>query len=276
MTAAVRRRARRLVALSDIHADGEALRVALVGSGLCEETAVGLVWSAAPGTVLVVVGDFIDGPTGAIGVWRVAAGLRRLEIAAAAAGSEVVVLLGNHETDLLGGAWSLCGGRPQLAASLGLSADGSPSQHPLGAWLATRPLVAIIGGCVLVHGGPTHAWENWAQPFESFQAALESLCAQHGLGHPLVGNGPESILAAAAPRALPAFATDGSLRQRFVAGWGGSGLLLVGHHAGIPGTPDLVPLDGGLRHGSRRVRVADVDLVSGRVSVVDLPLERAA
>ena len=283
--------ARRLVAVADLHACAEALYVTLVDRGLCREVAGGLRWSAAPGTCLAVVGDFIDGPAGAAGTWRVLRGLAMLEREAAQAGSWVIALLGNHETDLLSGQWSLCPGRAQLAHTLGLPGrEGLATWSALAAapealdldfpgalatWLASRPMVATIGGVAMVHGGPTPAWLEYLAGDSCVERALHRAIEDQGLGHPLFGSGADSLLAACEPGGTepPVFAGDPGLVRSFLHGLSCTGPLLVGHNPFLPPVHGIIPLDAGLRHGSGRVRVADLQLPSRRLEVLELEVQ---
>jgi diadenosine tetraphosphatase ApaH/serine/threonine PP2A family protein phosphatase len=288
--------ATRLVAIGDLHANAIALRRCLILGGVCRETEDGLAWSAPPGTCVVFTGDYLDGPAGPAGEHRVLRGLLRIEAEARRHQGSVIALLGNHESDLLGGAWCLCAGRAQQSVAFGLpererlprwtcdmrrepvvaTADSPPPV--VASWLACRPLVAVVGDCVLVHGGPTPAWEDQLRSHTNPEAALEGALEARGLAHPLFATSVDSLLAAADPdrRDPPLFAGDEALRCRFLDAFGARGPLLVGHNPWVTAANGLVPLDSGLKPGSDRIRVAVVDLTSGRCEVRQTSLQEAA
>ena len=80
---------------TDIHGVRSALEAALVQAGLLD---AGGRWIASPGTVLVGLGDYIHRGGDSAGVVEL---LRRLVEDAAAAGSRVVLVRGNHEQVLI-------------------------------------------------------------------------------------------------------------------------------------------------------------------------------
>ncbi len=88
--------ARRVIAVGDVHADADHLRVVLRGSGLIDS---GDRWVGGA-SILVQVGDFLDrGPD----VREVLDLLMQLQSEAVASGGRVIVVLGNHEAmNLLG------------------------------------------------------------------------------------------------------------------------------------------------------------------------------
>ncbi|OIP30561.1 MAG: hypothetical protein AUK47_24840 [Deltaproteobacteria bacterium CG2_30_63_29] len=82
--------------------------------------------------------------------------LERLSREALEAGGQVVMLLGNHEVDLLSGRFWWYGDQKRTLLELtGLSLD-SPQTWP--SWLrplASLPMILRVGPLVLMHGGPT-------------------------------------------------------------------------------------------------------------------------
>ena len=139
--------AKRIVAIGDLHADLDNAHAALKLAGLLDDE---LRWSGGQ-TVLVQTGDQTDrGPDSR----QVLALLDRLEEEAAAAGGQVIVLLGNHEVMNLTGDWryvspgdvATYGG--EAARRAAFSAEGEA-----GRWLHQRDAVAQVDGVVFVHGG---------------------------------------------------------------------------------------------------------------------------
>lgn len=181
---------RRLVLVGDLHGRFETLRPLLEELGLIDAEGR---WCAAPGTTLVQVGDLIDvdfsrqppgGPgrdvalrhlvettlatcslpedrrdvllasmdaelVGAVLSWHTITHMMRLEQEAAEAGSQVIVLQGNHEVDLLAGRRQWFPGQKALLAELLGAGDARWK------WLAERPLIAVAGPVLAMHGGPT-------------------------------------------------------------------------------------------------------------------------
>ena len=157
-------------AVSDLHGMAGPLARALLAAGLTGPSGD---WCAPAGTALVVCGDTIDrGPDS----WLLVSELLRLRAEAAAAGSQVLLLEGNHEwmarlglagdDDLLG-LWLANGGRACLF-SLGLDRDSRAlgrstrsiaaavrSLEPgFGNFLADLIPYARWRDLLLVHGGP--------------------------------------------------------------------------------------------------------------------------
>jgi serine/threonine protein phosphatase 1 len=113
------------LAFSDIHGVRSGLVRALIDAGLID---IDEAWIAPPGTALVGLGDYIDRGADSAGVVSLLIALRD---EAAAAGSRVVLVRGNHEQmliDLLHGdqAWAidwLAKGGDEALRSFGLEAD---------------------------------------------------------------------------------------------------------------------------------------------------------
>ena len=139
----------RVVAIGDLHADLPTTLSVLQLAGLVDEQGE---WSGGE-TVFVQTGDQTDRGPDSKEVLELLMGLQGQ---AAAAGGQVIVLLGNHEVMNLGG--DLRYVSPAAAQDFGsaqareqaFSAEGA-----LGAWLRQRPMVAQVGDTVFVHGGIT-------------------------------------------------------------------------------------------------------------------------
>ena len=180
---------------------------------------------------------------GALDALRTLRLLRRLEAEAAADGARVVVLLGNHDLDLLRGRPAWCAReKAWLLALLGLEpaavrehlARGLPEQVVTGAapelaWLAARPLLWAGEGGVALHGGPPRGWLDQlagagVQDLPGLVSWLEAVRAA-GLGHPALDEG-RSFLSPDGPQ--DDLAHDPRLVPRFLALCGAS-WLAVGH-----------------------------------------------
>jgi hypothetical protein len=114
----------------------------------------------------VVAGDLIDGGPDSVGVVLL---LARLQREAAAAGSRIVVLLGNHEAELLARPRSA---RPELlasttrhAAELGLPPRFGPKRleaTPFWDFLRGLPVAAVVGSWLFAHAGYVDAEDGEA------------------------------------------------------------------------------------------------------------------
>eukprot|EP00672_Neobodo_designis_P028870 CAMPEP_0174833898 /NCGR_PEP_ID=MMETSP1114-20130205/4516_1 /TAXON_ID=312471 /ORGANISM="Neobodo designis, Strain CCAP 1951/1" /LENGTH=383 /DNA_ID=CAMNT_0016067799 /DNA_START=44 /DNA_END=1195 /DNA_ORIENTATION=- len=140
---------RRIVALGDIHGDAEQLRVALVMAQLVDNSTGK--WIGGPSDKLVQVGDMLDrGPQDK----QVLDEMLRLKGEAEAAGSEFVVLMGNHEAMNLRRqvhyvhpeTFEAFGGKH--AHERAFAPDGE-----YGAWLRQLPVAHVDMGTLFVHAG---------------------------------------------------------------------------------------------------------------------------
>jgi hypothetical protein len=147
-----------LWAVSDVHGRLEELEQLLLAAGLAARDGPALAWDRARSrALLLVVGDLIDGGPDSVGVVLL---LERLQREAAAAGSRVVVLLGNHEARFLADPGSAT---PELlasagvhAAELGLSRRIRPRRleaSSFGAYLRGLPVAAFVGSWMFAHAG---------------------------------------------------------------------------------------------------------------------------
>lgn len=140
---------RRVVAIGDLHADLPQTLAVLQLAGLSDAEGH---WVGGE-AVLVQTGDQTDrGPDSK----EVLELLMRLQGEAAAAGGEVIVLLGNHEVMNLTGDWRYVSeGDVADFGSVEARQQAFSAQGTLGAWLRERPMVAQVGDTVFVHGGIT-------------------------------------------------------------------------------------------------------------------------
>lgn len=142
----------RVVAVGDLHGDLDNALGVLRLAGLVDADAR---WVGGR-AVLVQTGDTTDrGPDSK----EILDLLRRLEPEAAAAGGQVVALLGNHEAMNMLGDWRYVdpGDVDHFGGEEARREAFSPA-GAYGAWLRTRGLAAKVGDTVFVHGGITPAW----------------------------------------------------------------------------------------------------------------------
>lgn len=94
-----------------------------------------------------------------------------LEKQAQDAGGQLLVLTGNHEVDLLAQRHWWYASQKRIFQQL--------APPPLITWLATRPVIARVGSCLMMHGGPTRdALERFpAATFPELAQAIEHASA---------------------------------------------------------------------------------------------------
>jgi len=175
----------RVVAISDVHGDYDAMRATLSSAGVLDEN---LEWSGAT-THLVITGDLLDRGPDSRPVMDL---IMRLESEALAAGGRVHQLLGNHEVmNLVGDLRYVSPGEYAAFAADETAAerekwfavfkdlqtetqpeavlqqafdDAAPpgffahrrafrAEGVYGAWLLQKPLIVVIDGTAFVHGG---------------------------------------------------------------------------------------------------------------------------
>lgn len=147
-----------LWAVSDVHGRLEELEQLLVASHLAVRQGSGLAWNGARGRdLLLVAGDLIDGGPDSVGVVLL---LERLQREAAAVGSRVVVLLGNHEASFLArpatATPELMASAARHASELGLPGRLAPhrlKKTPFGTFLRGLPVAAFVGSWLFAHAG---------------------------------------------------------------------------------------------------------------------------
>jgi hypothetical protein len=168
-----------LWAVSDVHGRLEELDALLLAAHLATRDAANrIVWN--PGQrrqLFVAVGDYIDGGRESAGVVLRFAGLREQ---AAAAGSRVVALIGNHDAAFLADPRSadrrLLSSAHRAAAELGVSSRPTPeelSNGKFGRFLRSLPAAAFIGSWLFAHSGYLDApdddvWKYLAAVAESW------------------------------------------------------------------------------------------------------------
>lgn len=172
---------------SDLHGMADATARALARAGLIDRA---WNWTAPPRTALVILGDVIDRGPASVDLLR---RLRDLERSAAAAGSLVATLEGNHEWNAraaLAGSreaadvWLDNGGMATLA-SFGLAAEADSLRADLTAlaaavagaapdfepWLASLAPYATWRDVLLAHAGA----EPWAPSLDAYAAGTDRL-----------------------------------------------------------------------------------------------------
>ena len=142
----------RVVAVGDLHGDPEAALDVLRLAGLVDAQGR---WSGGQ-AVLVQTGDTTDRGPSSRAVLEL---MVRLQAEAAAAGGQVIALLGNHEVMNLTGDWRYVS-EADLADFGGEQArqQALSPQGELGRWLREQVAVAKVGDTVFVHGGVRPAW----------------------------------------------------------------------------------------------------------------------
>ncbi len=142
---------RPIIAVGDLHADLPAALAVLQLAGAVDAAGH---WAAGR-AVLVQTGDTTDrGPDSR----EVIELLMRLEEEAAAAGGQVIALMGNHEAMNLTGDWRYVS--PDDIADFGSAQARREALAPtarLGAWLLARDVAVQVDETVFVHGGITAA-----------------------------------------------------------------------------------------------------------------------
>ena len=182
-----------LWAVSDVHGRLEQLERLLVGSGLAVYGASTLAWNPSRGRqLLIVAGDLIDGGRDSVGTALL---LEDLQRGAAAAGSRLVVLLGNHEVEFLarpgsaGGALLASARRP--AARLDPAEEMNGEQlyaSAFGRYLRTLPVAAFVGTWLFAHAGYVDA-EGGAAGTRAYFARIAEAAASCGLAAELNSSG---------------------------------------------------------------------------------------
>lgn len=146
--AAVKFRARKLAAISDIHGQFGNMKRLLQAHGIIDQE---LNWSFGDGH-LVVTGDVLDrGEQVTEALWL----LYELDVQAKAAGGALHLLLGNHEAMVM--ANDLRYVNPKylaVARELGLGySDLFDSTSVLGRWLRTKPVIVQVNDSLFMHAG---------------------------------------------------------------------------------------------------------------------------
>jgi len=144
-------------AVSDIHGHLEELDALLVRAALVTRGSDGrLSWTEGKARqLLVVAGDLIDGGPDSVGVVLL---FRSLQPQAAAAGSRLIVLLGNHEVDFMYNPRSASKELVSSAARAGIELrrkhrGDQLKEGELGQYLRELPLAATVGSWLFVHSG---------------------------------------------------------------------------------------------------------------------------
>jgi hypothetical protein len=247
-----------LWAVSDVHGRLQELDELLVAAELAtRDGADHLVWNPARSRQLfVAVGDYIDGGPDGVGV---VLRLDNLAAQAAAAGSRVVVLLGNHEAEFLADPLSadhrLLASAHRMAGQLGLpSRPGAEelASSEFGQFLRSLPVAAFVGSWLFAHAGYVDAEDGRA-----YFAGLGSSWSHPGAGRYRALLDPRSIVA------YHDWWKGRGRRERMKVRLDGLGLngLVFGHDPaalGVPGAiamdPDgwLIKLDTGMKTGPSR------------------------
>ena len=174
-----------LWAVSDVHGRLRELDQLLLAANLVSRDAANqLVWNPSQRRqLLVVVGDYIDGGPESVGV---VLRVRRLIPEAAAAGSRIVTLLGNHEAAFLADPRSanrrLLSSARRASAELALPSRLTPEQladSEFGTFLRSMPIAAFIGSWLFAHSGYLDAQDD-PSALQAYFAALATIWSRGG------------------------------------------------------------------------------------------------
>jgi hypothetical protein len=226
-------RPHRLVAVGDLHGDIENAKEILRLAQVIDDQGH---WMSGRDTV-IQLGDVVDrGPHG----HAIMDMLETLEREAAAAGGELIQLLGNHELlNFQGDAKFVA--PEHLSAFGGLSAwkrEWSSASGKYGSRILRRPVVAIRNHSVFVHAGITADVARLG-PVNALNGEVQRLMKQRQFSHPLLlDGGPvwtrEIIYSAQQGRCEPLYAALQEIRRQERLSAGGSGgreirRMVVGH-----------------------------------------------
>ena len=161
-TEELRRGYDQLWALSDLHGDLADTDALLRVAGLVDASQR---WKPdRQRQLLIVVGDCIDGGPDSVGV---VLRLQALQAQAAAAGSRLLILLGNHEVDFLARPRKASRELVASAARAGLDLGGGKAgkrlaESEFGHFLETMPVAAFVGSWLFAHSGYLDAADDEA------------------------------------------------------------------------------------------------------------------
>ena len=146
-------------AFSDIHGSLGAMRALLLKAGLAIPQGDHVAWAPrAKRQLVIAVGDYLNGGRESVGV---VFQLRDLQKQAKAAGSRIIVLLGNQEAEVLSDPEKnvtpeVLKSAKAFAAQLGLGDKVKPKElvkSAFGDYLRTLPAGALVGSVLFVHSG---------------------------------------------------------------------------------------------------------------------------
>jgi len=262
-----------LWAVSDVHGRLQELDQLLAAANLVTRDGAGHVdWNPAQHRQLfVAVGDYIDGGRDSVGV---VLRLDHLTAQAAAAGSRIIALLGNHEAAFLADPGTaerrLLSNAHRMRAELGLPSRPTADQladSEFGRFLHTLPVAAFIGSWLFAHAGYLDATDtkDGRSAVQSYLAGLASSWSLPGRGRYQALLDPRSIIS------YHDWWKRRGRRSRMKARLGELGLngLVFGHDPDALGFPDtiamdpdgwLIKLDTGLKEGRSRGMFLRCDL----------------
>lgn len=143
----------KMLIISDPHGNWECFASVLKAGGVIDDE---YMWKFG-GNKLVIIGDVFDRGKDVMPIFWL---IYKLEAEAAAAGGEVVFLLGNHETMILGN--DLRYARSKYLTLAEMSGMTYPQlmgpDTEIGRWLATRNTIQVIGDRLYVHAGLSRAF----------------------------------------------------------------------------------------------------------------------
>ncbi len=253
---------KKIVAMSDLHADVYAFRQTLKEAGVIDEQDN---FVAPAGTAVVIAGDSIGRGTGAQQKEMLDL-LLKLQNDAESKKSQFIVMLGNHETELLSGQWhteseekmrdliSSLGFQERQATELrdalanndlfklGVLRKENPAGMKYIDYLWHLPVIAHVGGHVFLHSGPTKSFnitlDNLLQthPDWSVEQCVDHIfskeISQYGFNSKFFDRRADSIMATPM-MSLPEFLNDQKIVNKFLAFFDGAALLAVGHNKAL-------------------------------------------
>lgn len=143
-------------AVGDAHADPQRFAAVLAGAGLIEApqgNSTALKWTGGK-SVLVMTGDMVDKWTNSIGIIQM---MQALQASAAAAGGQVIVTMGNHETEFMADpAGKKTADFAGELTKAGLKpTDVAACRGSIGAFLCGLPFAAKVNDYFFCHAGNT-------------------------------------------------------------------------------------------------------------------------
>ena len=254
--------------VGDAHADPQRFGTVLAGAGLTQSVPSnpGAVKWTGGKSVLVMTGDMVDKWTNSISIIQM---MQALQVSAAAAGGQVVITMGNHETEFMadpaGKKTSEFAGELTKA---GLNpADVAACQGSIGEFLCGLPFGAKVNDYFFCHAGNTGG-----ASIADLSAAIQTGYAQNGYSaQVLIGDNSliEARLNKQGPNGLPWF-DNGNKKadpETLLSGYAqalGVKHLVQGHQPGNVKFPDkteraagelfqryglLFLIDGGMSQG---------------------------
>jgi hypothetical protein len=227
--------------VSDLHGRLDELEQLLLAAGLVRGGDGGAPRWVAKRQLLVVVGDCIDEGPDSVGLVLL---LRDLQREAAAAGSRIVVLLGNHEVDFLAAprkaSKELLSSAEAAGLRLGHKRRGERlAAGEFGDFLRTMPVAAFVGSWLFAHAGYVDAEDR-----DGLRAYFARLASSWSGGD---GDRYGPLRAARSIVSYHRWWESKRLRSRMRDHLGALGLsgLVFGHDQNAFGAPGTIAMEAG-------------------------------